>query len=97
MSLQHFNLQSEYQPSGGQPVAIKQLLQGLESQDKQTLLGVTGSGKTYTIAQVIQQSKRPALILAPNKTLATQLYTEMKGFFPNNHVSCFISLRLLST
>ncbi len=91
MTEQVFKIKSEYQPSGGQPKAIEQLLAGIEKFDQQTLLGVTGSGKTFTIAQVIQASKRPALILAPNKTLATQLYTEMKDFFPDNHVSCFIS------
>lgn len=87
----HFTIKSDYQPSGGQPAAIAALLDGLEHHQKQTLLGVTGSGKTFTMANLIQASKRPALILAPNKTLATQLYSEMKTFFPDNNVSCFIS------
>ncbi|MDC3180777.1 excinuclease ABC subunit UvrB [Gammaproteobacteria bacterium] len=91
MTEQVFKINSQYQPSGGQPQAIESLLKGLEKHHMQTLLGVTGSGKTFTIAKVIAESKRPALILAPNKTLATQLYTEMKDFFPENHVSCFIS------
>ncbi|UTC24854.1 excinuclease ABC subunit UvrB [Candidatus Comchoanobacter bicostacola] len=87
----YFRIKSEFQPSGGQPDAINQLLDGLEKHDKQTLLGVTGSGKTFTMAHIITESQRPALILAPNKTLAAQLYAEMKNFFPDNHVSCFVS------
>jgi len=87
-----FDLNSEYKPAGDQPVAIKQLLDGLESGlAHQTLLGVTGSGKTYTIANVIADSGRPTLIMAPNKTLAAQLYSEMKEFFPNNAVEYFVS------
>ena len=83
---------SEYQPAGDQPTAIADLLQGIEAGDQtQVLLGVTGSGKTFTMAQVIQATQRPALILAPNKILAAQLYGEMKSFFPNNAVEYFVS------
>ncbi|WP_108662583.1 excinuclease ABC subunit UvrB [Acuticoccus kandeliae] len=85
-------LVSEYEPRGDQPQAITELVEGLGSEDKtQVLLGVTGSGKTYTMAQVIQRMQRPALILAPNKTLAAQLYGEFKSFFPNNAVEYFVS------
>ncbi|WCE28753.1 excinuclease ABC subunit UvrB [Vibrio sp. SCSIO 43137] len=87
-----FELVSDYKPSGDQPTAIKQLLDGLESGlAHQTLLGVTGSGKTFTLANVIAESNRPAILLAPNKTLAAQLYGEMKSFFPNNSVEYFVS------
>ncbi|WP_199449634.1 excinuclease ABC subunit UvrB [Vibrio harveyi] len=87
-----YELVSEYQPSGDQPTAIKQLLEGLDAGlAHQTLLGVTGSGKTFTLANVIAQSQRPAILLAPNKTLAAQLYGEMKAFFPNNAVEYFVS------
>ncbi|SON49205.1 excinuclease ABC subunit UvrB [Vibrio tapetis] len=87
-----FELVSKYQPAGDQPTAIAQLLDGLESGlAHQTLLGVTGSGKTFTLANVIAQSQRPAILLAPNKTLAAQLYGEMKAFFPNNSVEYFVS------
>lgn len=87
-----FDLVSEYQPSGDQPGAIKQLLEGLDSGlAHQTLLGVTGSGKTFTLANVIAQAQRPAILLAPNKTLAAQLYGEMKSFFPHNAVEYFVS------
>lgn len=87
-----FVLNSEYQPAGDQPEAIKQLIDGLESGlAHQTLLGVTGSGKTYTMANVIADQGRPTLILAPNKTLAAQLYGEMKEFFPHNAVEYFVS------
>ncbi|OEF08978.1 excinuclease ABC subunit UvrB [Vibrio genomosp. F10] len=87
-----FNLKSDYQPSGDQPTAIKKLLEGLDSGlAHQTLLGVTGSGKTFTLANVIAESQRPAILLAPNKTLAAQLYGEMKSFFPNNSVEYFVS------
>jgi excinuclease ABC subunit B len=89
---QQFSLSSPYQPSGSQPDAIKQLLTGLDKDfAEQTLLGVTGSGKTFTVANIIQQTGRSALILAPNKTLAAQLYGEMKTFFPNNAVEYFVS------
>ncbi|MGF1842577.1 excinuclease ABC subunit UvrB [Vibrio clamense] len=87
-----FDLVSEYKPSGDQPTAIKQLLEGLDNGlAHQTLLGVTGSGKTFTLANVIAEAQRPAIILAPNKTLAAQLYGEMKSFFPNNAVEYFVS------
>ncbi|MEE9493591.1 MAG: excinuclease ABC subunit UvrB [Gammaproteobacteria bacterium] len=87
-----FKLNSEMKPAGDQPEAISQLLQGLEDGLlHQTLLGVTGSGKTFTIANVIQEVQRPTLILAPNKTLAAQLYGEMKEFFPENSVEYFVS------
>lgn len=87
-----FKLSSSYQPTGDQPNAIKQLVNGLLKNEKsQTLLGVTGSGKTFTIANVIQQVNRPTLILSHNKTLAAQLYGEFKSFFPENAVEYFIS------
>ncbi|EOI6457731.1 excinuclease ABC subunit UvrB [Vibrio cholerae] len=87
-----FELVSDYQPAGDQPTAIKQLLEGLEAGlAHQTLLGVTGSGKTFTLANVIATAQRPTIILAPNKTLAAQLYGEMKDFFPNNAVEYFVS------
>ena len=87
-----FKLHSPFAPSGDQPQAIEELLNGLKNGIKdQVLLGVTGSGKTYTMAKIIEQSSRPALIMAPNKTLAAQLYTEMKEFFPDNHVEYFVS------
>ena len=87
-----FKLQSSYQPAGDQPQAIIKLLDGLNNGEvHQTLLGVTGSGKTFTIANLIERCQRPAMILAPNKTLAAQLYGEMKEFFPNNSVEYFVS------
>jgi excinuclease ABC subunit B len=87
-----FQLHSEFDPAGDQPAAIKALIEGLNAGEAaQTLLGVTGSGKTFTIANVIQAIQRPAIILAPNKTLAAQLYGEMKAFFPNNAVEYFVS------
>ncbi|MEB3702882.1 Excinuclease ABC subunit UvrB [Candidatus Bealeia paramacronuclearis] len=87
-----FHLESDYIPAGDQPQAIKELLEGLRQNERnQVLLGVTGSGKTFTIAHVIQNYRRPALVLAPNKTLAAQLYGEMKEFFPNNAVEYFVS------
>ena len=87
-----FKLRSNYQPRGDQPAAIDQLTRGLEAGDKhQVLLGVTGSGKTFTMAKVIEQLNRPALVLAHNKTLAAQLYHEFKGFFPDNAVEYFVS------
>ena len=88
----NFKLRSNYQPRGDQPVAIDQLSRGLEAGDKnQVLLGVTGSGKTFTMAKVIAAANRPALVLAHNKTLAAQLYHEFKGFFPDNAVEYFVS------
>jgi excinuclease ABC subunit B len=87
-----FKLQSDYQPTGDQPEAIRQLVEGINSGlPAQTLLGVTGSGKTFTMANVIQQVKRPTLILSHNKTLAAQLYGEFKQFFPDNAVEYFVS------
>ncbi|MEM6464239.1 MAG: excinuclease ABC subunit UvrB [Pseudomonadota bacterium] len=85
-------MKTEFEPSGDQPVAIKDLVSGLKDDDRtQVLLGVTGSGKTFTMAQVIEQTQRPALILAPNKTLAAQLYGEFRNFFPENAVEYFVS------
>lgn len=90
--LMYFKLTSEYEPTGDQPEAIKQLVEGLNANEPaQTLLGVTGSGKTFTMANVIQQTQRPTLILSHNKTLAAQLYGEFKQFFPDNAVEYFIS------
>jgi len=87
-----FELVSNYKPSGDQPEAIKQLVEGIKRGDKfQTLLGVTGSGKTFTISNVIQQMNRPTLIISHNKTLAAQLYSEFKSYFPKNNVEFFIS------
>ena len=87
-----FKLESDYQPQGDQPQAIQSLVDSLSSGHRcQTLLGVTGSGKTYTMANVIQAAQRPALILAHNKTLAAQLYSEFKAFFPHNAVEYFVS------
>jgi len=87
-----FNLQSTYQPTGDQPTAIRQLVDGIRAGvPAQTLLGVTGSGKTFTVANVIAQLNRPTLILSHNKTLAAQLYSEMKTFFPHNAVEYFVS------
>jgi excinuclease ABC subunit B len=87
-----FELVSDFEPAGDQPQAIDQLIAGLEQGERdQVLLGVTGSGKTFTVAQTIQRLQRPTLVLAPNKTLAAQLYGEMKSFFPNNAVEYFVS------
>ena len=87
-----FNLQSEYLPTGDQPQAIKELVDGVNSGlPHQTLLGVTGSGKTFTVANVIKEVKRPTLVLSHNKTLAAQLYGEFKSFFPENAVEYFVS------
>jgi excinuclease ABC subunit B len=87
-----FEVTSNYQPAGDQPQAIDQLVEGIKNGDKfQTLLGVTGSGKTFTISNVIKEFKKPTLIISHNKTLAAQLYSEFKGFFPNNAVEFFIS------
>ncbi|MBK0369846.1 excinuclease ABC subunit UvrB [Flavobacterium agrisoli] len=87
-----FQVVSDYNPKGDQPQAIKKLAKGIEEEEKyQTLLGVTGSGKTFTIANVIQEVQRPTLVLAHNKTLAAQLYSEFKQFFPNNAVEYFVS------
>lgn len=92
MNKAQFHLESNYQPMGDQPTAIAELVDGVnQGRQSQVLLGVTGSGKTFTMANVIAQLGRPALIMAPNKILAAQLYTEMKSFFPNNHVEYFVS------
>ena len=87
-----FKLHSEYQPTGDQPQAIEALVAGCkEGNQLETLLGVTGSGKTFTMANVIQQLQKPTLIIAHNKTLAAQLYSEFKEFFPENAVEYFVS------
>src|SRR5581483_877933 len=92
MSRAEFDLQAPFQPAGDQPKAIAELTAGLERGDRfQTLLGVTGSGKTMTIANVIKAHGRPTLVLSHNKTLAAQLYGEIKSFFPHNAVEYFIS------
>ena len=89
---QPFRIESEFTPAGDQPYAIKTLVEGIsDGLTDQTLLGVTGSGKTFTMAHIIQELQRPALILAPNKTLAAQLYGEFKTFFPDNAVEYFVS------
>ena len=87
-----FDLKSKFKPAGDQPEAIKNLCDGIHSNiDYQTLLGVTGSGKTFTIANVIKEINQPTLILSHNKTLAAQLFSEFKQFFPNNAVEYFVS------
>ena len=87
-----YRLHQPFEPSGDQPAAIAQLVEGLEDGlAYQTLLGVTGSGKTYTMANVIARTGRPAIIMAPNKTLAAQLYSELRDFFPENAVEYFVS------
>ncbi len=92
LKVRPFKLQAPYEPAGDQPEAIQQLVRGIESGDRfQTLLGVTGSGKTYTMASTIARLNRPALIFAPNKTLAAQLFSEFKQFFPENAVEYFVS------
>jgi len=88
----NFELTSDFEPTGDQPQAIKELVAGVKhNQSHQTLLGVTGSGKTFTIANVIKEIQKPTLILSHNKTLAAQLYSEFKQFFPNNAVEYFVS------
>ena len=87
-----FKLHSEYAPTGDQPQAIKELVEGFKKGNQfQTLLGVTGSGKTFTMANVIEQLNKPTLVIAHNKTLAGQLYAEFKEFFPENAVEYFVS------
>lgn len=94
--MEHFELVSPYQPTGDQPEAIKKLVTGLQlGLDEQVLLGVTGSGKTFTMANVIAKMNRPTLVLAHNKTLAAQLCSEFREFFPHNAVEYFISYNLL--
>ena len=91
-SKERFKIVSNYSPSGDQPTAIKTLVKNLrDEENEQVLLGVTGSGKTFTMAKVIEEMQRPTLIMAPNKTLAAQLYGEMKSLFPNNAVEYFVS------
>ena len=88
----NFKLSSDYEPRGDQPEAIAELVRGVENGEKhQVLLGVTGSGKTFTMAKVIEHVNRPTLVLAHNKTLAAQLYHEFRGFFPHNAVEYFVS------
>ena len=90
--VQKFNLQAPYTPQGDQPAAIKQLIEGLNKGEKhQTLLGATGTGKTFTVSNVIKEINKPTLVIAHNKTLAGQLYSEFKEFFPNNAVEYFVS------
>ena len=90
--MKKFNLKSHYSPAGDQPIAIKSLVEGIISGEQhQTLLGVTGSGKTYTMAEVIKETNKTTLVMAPNKTLAAQLYSEMRDFFPDNSVEYFVS------
>ena len=90
--MKKFNLKSHYSPAGDQPIAIKSLVEGIMAGEQhQTLLGVTGSGKTYTMAEVIKKTNKTTLVMAPNKTLAAQLYSEMRDFFPDNSVEYFVS------
>ncbi|HKJ30912.1 MAG TPA: DEAD/DEAH box helicase family protein, partial [Balneolales bacterium] len=90
--MSQFDLQSPYPPAGDQPTAIEELIEGLNRNDRyQTLLGITGSGKTRTIASVIENQNRPTLVMSHNKTLAAQLYREFSDFFPDNQVEFFIS------
>ena len=90
--MDHFELVSEYKPTGDQPQAIAKLTEGLQNgYHAQTMLGVTGSGKTFTMANIIANANRPALVLAHNKTLAAQLCTEFREFFPKNAVEYFVS------
>ena len=88
-----FVLKSDYEPAGDQPTAIRELVEGIgeSGEVSQVLLGVTGSGKTFTMAKVIEKLQRPALVLAPNKILAAQLYAEFRDFFPDNAVEYFVS------
>ena len=87
-----FKLHAQFSPAGDQPTAIAELSTGLrEGERNQVLLGATGTGKTFTMAKIIEETQRPAIILAPNKTLAAQLYGEFKGFFPENSVEYFVS------
>ena len=87
-----FILKAEFEPAGDQPTAIAELSAGIRNGDRdQVLLGATGTGKTFTMAKIIEETQRPAIILAPNKTLAAQLYGEFKGFFPDNAVEYFVS------
>ena len=90
--MDHFKLHSKFRPTGDQPQAIEELVEGFQEGNQfETLLGVTGSGKTFTMANVIEKLNKPTLVLAHNKTLAAQLYGEMKEFFPENAVEYFVS------
>ncbi|MFH1380713.1 MAG: DEAD/DEAH box helicase family protein, partial [Candidatus Omnitrophota bacterium] len=90
--MQDFKLVSSFKPQGDQPEAIRKLVEGVNKNKRfQTLLGVTGSGKTYTLANVIEKVKKPTLVISHNKTLAAQLYSEFKEFFPENAVEYFVS------
>ncbi len=89
--IQEFQLISDYSPTGDQPEAIERLVKGVKNNKIQTLLGVTGSGKTFTVANVIQQTGKNTLVISHNKTLAAQLYSELKQFFPKNNVGYFVS------
>ena len=92
ISSRAFEMVTDFEPAGDQPQAIEKLVKGIDSgMDEQLLLGVTGSGKTYTMAKVISECQRPTIIMAHNKTLAAQLYGEFKSFFPNNAVEYFVS------
>ncbi|MEY4515514.1 MAG: hypothetical protein RLZZ450_7636, partial [Pseudomonadota bacterium] len=92
MADRRFELSTKFEPAGDQPAAIEALVRGIEQEDKhQVLLGITGSGKTFTVANVIERVQRPTLIITPNKTLSAQLYSEMKELFPNNAVEYFVS------
>ena len=96
--MERFELVSKYKPTGDQPEAIKKLVEGLNRGDKeQVLLGVTGSGKTFTMANIIEKVNRPTLVLAHNKTLAAQLCSEFKEFFPENAVEYFVSYHSIYT
>ena len=91
--MDHFKLVSEYKPTGDQPQAIEALVNGIKRGDReQTLMGVTGSGKTFTMANIIEKVNKPTLVLAHNKTLAAQLCSEFKEFFPENAVEYFVSV-----
>ena len=89
--IQEFKLNSDFKPTGDQPNAIDSLVKGIRSKSNQTLLGVTGSGKTFTIANAVARTGKNALVISHNKTLAAQLYSELKQFFPNNNVGYFVS------
>ena len=89
--IQGFQLESEFAPTGDQPEAVEKLVQGVRKKKIQTLLGVTGSGKTFTVANVIQKTGKNTLVISHNKTLAAQLYSELKQFFPKNNVGYFVS------
>lgn len=91
MQVQAYQISSEFEPTGDQPEAIEKLIHGVQKGKVQTLLGVTGSGKTFTVANVIAQTGKNTLVISHNKTLAAQLYSELKQFFPKNNVGYFVS------